>query len=217
MRAADAYYWFTLWPRKQLIAYAEAAWHLTIRYGERDDWIVHISVMEHPLDCVCVCVCVVVQWSVYHHYSAGMLLFSFGFFHWNLQLTQRSPRCYYFMIQVFMALNWPFSKVIQNVTAINIRVVFLTSSLHTSLSMTLNILSCLYHLCHLKTEKSWTLDDVVSYRFVGRTLTRHTFTRSMPRIYKNTSWHPSSHIQPALDYVGKQQCAWKWKGSLGLF
>lgn len=37
MRAADAYYWFTLWPRKQLIAYAEAAWHLTIRYGERDD------------------------------------------------------------------------------------------------------------------------------------------------------------------------------------
>lgn len=31
VRATDAYYWFTLWPRKQLIVYAEPAWHLTIR------------------------------------------------------------------------------------------------------------------------------------------------------------------------------------------
>ena len=69
MSATDAYYWFTLWPRKQLIAYAEAAWHLTIHCGERDDWIAHISAMEHPLDCVhiyvCVCVCVCV-W-LYRH------------------------------------------------------------------------------------------------------------------------------------------------------
>ncbi len=49
MSTTDAYYWFTLWPRKQLIVYAEAAWHLTIRCGERDDWMAHISIMEDPL------------------------------------------------------------------------------------------------------------------------------------------------------------------------
>lgn len=90
MRAADADYRFTLWPRKQLIAYAEAAWHLTIHYSERDDWIAHISVMEHPLYCICEYVCVAV-----HAYSVEYIIIilqkcrysRLAFFHWNLQLA----------------------------------------------------------------------------------------------------------------------------------
>lgn len=117
MSAADAHYWFTLWPRKQLIAYAEAAWHLTIRCGERDDWIAHISVMEHPLHCVCVWVCVAVHaYSVsVCHYSAGMVLLVFGFF----RCSWLSALWVWLFYSVFMALNWPFSNVIQNVTAVN--------------------------------------------------------------------------------------------------
>lgn len=69
MRAADAYYWFTLWPRKRLIAYAEAAWHLTIRCGERDDWIAHKRYGAPSRLCVCTCVAV-------HVYSVQYIIIS---------------------------------------------------------------------------------------------------------------------------------------------
>lgn len=56
-RVADAYYRFPLWPRKPLIASADAARHLTTRCGERDDWLQHTLTREAALSRVRVYVC----------------------------------------------------------------------------------------------------------------------------------------------------------------
>lgn len=97
---ADADYRFTLWPRKPLIAKADAARHLTIRRGERDDWLAYISVMEHHLYCICVCMCVCVAvWAhnvecviIIPREKVAALVWQFS----SLKCAAYSLRCYYF-------------------------------------------------------------------------------------------------------------------------
>lgn len=204
LRVADADYRFTLWPRKPLIAKADAARHLTIRRGERDDWLAYISAMEHRLYCICVCLwlcaCTVLSVSSLSCGKRLQRLFG-GFLRWNAQLILSGV----ITLQVYGSQVAVFKRYIKSCSH-NVRDALLTLSPWPSMSTVDSRPFTFFFFFGLKWNKTgatwnskfpaqWTLFQSEGLLAACRQPIHSR--RSVPRICDDTSWHSSSRFQPA--------------------